>query len=314
MNTIEEKLQKYVDDHLKLNKNRYKRARGNFKDLRKGFNEIGFKNKLTMQGSFAIKTAIKPKGANEEYDLDTLLLIDEVHEFDDTSWIIDTRDTILDYISQIGKKYEWGKFITLTIKKGIKVQFLNEHGNADFHIDIIPVFRLQKQNKTQNYIFDYTLNQPERTETILLTNLLKEQIDVNKRITLMLLKKTVQNRSLDNLDILPSIGSAVMNIIDIKIDEKFSVHRIIENLSFVIELKNKELYNPYLNEEEFFEKSGNRGKSEIYLLAVDSFRLTLEKAMKENNISIITGAIEGETDFIISPGIGGDKGGSGGHA
>ena len=309
MKTYEEKIENYIKEELALNKNRYKNAVRKYKELKQGLKQVGFKS-LKLQGSFAIKTAIKPKGADEEYDVDTLLLIDEEYNSDDFSSMIDARITLIDYIKEIGRTNMWGEFDTLEIKKGIKIKFAN-----DFHIDLIPVFRLRKQGNenTYQYIFNYSDKKIERTETLKLTKLLKDNIDTNKRTLLMLLKKTVANNTLVGLEILPSIGSAVMHICDIKVNEVFSVETILNNMNNVISLKKHELYNPFLKEEEFFEKSGNKGKYIEYLTAIDSFRLTLEHSFKENNLSILVDAINGQSEFIISTGIT-SEGGSGGHA
>jgi len=312
MKKINEKFINYFKDNIDLNPQRYQKAIKTYKDLKKDLLAVDRYSKVSLQGSFALKTAIKPKkNADDEYDIDVIVKIKEKINPDDTNSIKSVFTKLEEDINNIVEKnnHDGGNSKVTSISKGVKISFQKE-----FHVDIIPVF--EREDKTgevekDTYIFDCKNNTPKFDSPFELTNHLMNQIDLNKMYLAKLVKHFVNSDYgvVKNLQLIPSIGMAITLIDDLSIQRTFDLEEVTKNIDFIIKMKYSDLINPFNISETF----ANQSIMKNVLIALDTIKLSLERAIKEDNFTIIKNMIEIGEFPEISNGIS-DQGGTGGHA
>lgn len=305
------KINAYIEQTIELNPRRYEAIQKKIGELDKFVQESDIISKGMVQGSFATETTIKPLKDDELYDLDYVVLINEKVKVNDTSAFDPFKEKVKSAFVDFAKRNNFPEFKVNDKKYGFEIKF-----NSDLKIDLVILFQ-SPDDKT--YLVDFRQNKNHKAKfdsPFLLTDALVRANDETKTLLIQLIKhiKRMEFTNFRDLDILPSIGLSILTIYSTN-EYSFDWKNITKLLKDIIDTKNSRLYNPFNTDEEFF---GNKlsdwsANARKYLMALDSIRLTILKAVKEDNEQIILDLLEKGT-AIPSNGIDENPSGAGGHA
>lgn len=301
------KINAYIEQNIELNIQRLERIEKFYSDLMEFAGNEPEISEYGAQGSYPTETYLKPKDGIA-FDLDFVIEYTKEVGPDNKAAIIKFYENMQDAIIEFGKQKQWPEFKLIEGKYGAKIEFA-----SDLTIDIIPLF---KNNGTQYIINFHDDLKPKFDKPLLLTKSLVRENDENKTVLIKIIKylKRAQYPDLKNLDILPSIGISILTIMDLK-NYSFSWENVARLIKDIIANKNAKLFNPFNPQEEFFGIAGGSWaeNAKKFLINLDSIRLTIEKAIKENNDQILVDMLE-KGLVVPSNGIDEKPSGSGGHA
>lgn len=305
MNT--NKINTFFEQNILMNQRREETINKRYEELKAFALDTDYIKTGEAQGSYPTNTYLKPLEDNDLYDLDFVLLVEEHINVKDTNKITEYREKIQEDIEAFGKAQGWPEFKINEGKYGFEVEF-----KSDLKIDIIPLFSNGDETFIINYLDAMT---PKFDNPLLLTELLVRSNDENKTMLIKVIKflKRAAFTDVVNLSILDSIAISILVIKDTN-NLDFSWKNVAKLAHDVIKTKNVELFNPFNPNEEFFGLKGPWAENaKKFLIVLDSIRLTIEKAVKEENDQVIVDML---TDGIMVPSNGIDEkpAGAGGHA
>lgn len=305
MNT--NKINTFFEQKILMNERRENAINKKYEELKSFAIDTDYIKTGEAQGSYLTNTYLKPIKENDLYDLDFVLLVEEHINVQDTGRITKYREKIQEDIEVFGKAKGWPEFTINECKYGFEVEF-----KSDLKIDIIPLFSNGEETFIINYFDAMT---PKFDNPLLLTELLVRSNDENKTMLIKVIKflKRAAFTDVVNLSILDSIAISILVIKDTN-NLDFSWKNVAKLAHDIIKTKNVQLFNPFNNNEEFFGLKGSWAENaKKFLIVLDSIRLTIEKAVKEENDQIIVDMLT-EGIMVPSNGIDEKPAGAGGHA
>lgn len=297
----------FFEQRIDLNQRREERIRRRYDELKAFANDTDYIKYGEAQGSFPTETYLKPLKEEDLYDLDFVFLIKENLNPESHNKIISYREKIQEDIEGYAKEQQWEDHKINEMKYGFEIVFKN-----DLKIDIVTSF----SDGENTFIINYLDNmKPKFDEPILLTELLVRSNDETKTTLVKIIKflKRASFADTKGLDVLPSIAISILTMNETK-NYPFSWANIAKLANDIIKTKNSKLFNPFNQTEEFFGINGDWAtNAKKFLIALDSIRLTIEKAVKEDNDQQIVEMLS-EGVVTLSNGIDEKPSGAGGHA
>lgn len=301
------KINMFFEQKIELNPRRLEKINERYEQLKAFSVDTDYIKSGSAQGSFATETYLKPLKEEDLYDLDMILLVEEHINVQDHDKIVSYRERIQEDIEAYGKDQEWPEFSINEKKYGFEIEF-----KSDLKIDVIPLFSDGDRTYISNYFDNF---KPKFDNPILLTELLKRSNDETKTTLVQIIKflKRAQFPDTTDLSILESIAISILVMNETK-NYPFSWENIAKLANDIIKTKNSKLFNPFNPNEEFFGLKGDQASNaKKFLMILDSIRLTILKALKEDNEELIINML---TEGILVPSNGLDEKpeGAGGHA
>ena len=302
------KINTFFEQKIEMNQRRYEVINKRYEEIMAFANDTDYIIKGATQGSFSTETFLKPIEENDLYDLDMILMVEEQVNVGNVEKITYYREKIQEDIESYARSQQWPKFEIDEKKYGFEIKF-----KSDLKIDVIPVFNNGKEIFIINYLDDM---KPKFDEPFLLTELLirsNNEVKTTLVQIIKFLKRANIDNKFENLQLLPSIATSILIMNETK-KYVFSWENIAQLLQDIIKSKNAKLFNPFNSSEEFFGINGVWSENaKKYLIILDSIRLTIKKAIKDNDDSIIVGMLS-DGSLVWSSGIDERPSGAGGHA
>jgi len=155
-----EAFKKFLDDHVNLNQSRLDALKGHVKAITNLLdNKLEGYRKYSQQGSYALKTIIKPVKDNDEFDADILVFIK------DDSFNPHGLTNYVDYVDRVYKTLKQDKNYADKIERNTRCVTIDYA--RGFHLDIVPCLEYSPRyhhQKSQCYICNRTKKKYELTD------------------------------------------------------------------------------------------------------------------------------------------------------